>query len=297
MSRKRPALALSRASSSCRRPTTILGTAFSRFWLQSPCRWVSSFGAVIGNRKKNITKASARVHLLLLLAFFAFVCFQTYLSVRAADLAHRRDINLALPPVSLEKILAEPEENWPYRRVVARGMLVPFVEAYLHVPAREGGEPGVKVHIPLELRHRPFDELEEDVIARPLGRIVMADAGYVEWPLPRRRPPPEKLRVRNFAGVLSPAQERSFLTPSPEPDLRVWYGRDVQAMTRDSLIEVPSIVFFIESPTGGGRRMLPLDKPARPPHEAIAAASFGAAGLFAILWLSPRRRREAGTVV
>ena len=230
-------------------------------------------------------KPGSPAYLLALLIALAFGGWQAYLYVDQQDRHAREEANLAAPVASLLSVLAEPPENWAYRRVTTRGRLT-TVNSYLFARGVDGQD-GAKVIAP--------------ILLEGAGKFIMADTGYIDWPPPRETiptfdqvaPTDRTPQVTNYSGILLPAQEAGLLSPLPNLNARLWYISDVADMASTvSLPPVDPVLLHLDSPSTKGRKMVPFERGPGPDHAMIAGISFGLAMILALVYLVFDRRRE-----
>lgn len=121
------------------------------------------------------------------------------------------------PPVSLQQALSEYPESLEYRRVRVRGRFDHANEVYLFTKP-QGDGPGYNVITPL---------------VREEGPPVLVERGFVpqDMRLPETRPEGQVQGEVKITGLLRTPQEGTLFTPPPDEEKRIWYARNVAAMT------------------------------------------------------------------
>ena len=147
--------------------------------------------------------------------------------------------NMTAAPLSLDAILAMPEDRAQYTRVTLQGAFDHAKEAYAF--ATTGGAAVYHVLTPLRL---------DD------GRVLMVDRGEI----PKERLNPNSRAAGNVegptqvTGVWRTPDPPSGFTPPPDLGNRIWYARDVTAMAKAAGVRLaaPVVVEADATPNPGG---------------------------------------------
>jgi surfeit locus 1 family protein len=151
----------------------------------------------------------------------------------------RVDSHMTAAPVSLDRVMALPQEEAQYRRVTLEGRFDHAREAYVFTTA--DGAPVYHVLTPL----RTDD-----------GRTLMVDRGEV----PKEKLSPATHAAGNIAGETQvtgvwrlPDAPGAF-TPAPDLAHRIWYSRDLKSIAAaDRLtLAAPVVVEADATPNPGG---------------------------------------------
>jgi surfeit locus 1 family protein len=195
-----------------------------------------------------------------------------------------RDARLAAPVAALP-IDSADWRTWDFRRVVVRGRFEHDLEQLLG--ASKHGE---------RLGHRVLTPL-----LRPDGSTLLVDRGWV----PTDRADPAARREGQVEGeveIAGIARYRAdtapgWFTPANQPDDRVWYGYDLDALEAALGLELlPIVVEADETPNPGG---LPIGGQTIPAlsnnHLQYAITWYGLAASLVVIYLlfSMRRMDEA----
>ncbi|MDE2183369.1 MAG: SURF1 family protein [Alphaproteobacteria bacterium] len=147
--------------------------------------------------------------------------------------------SLTLPPISLDQALAMGA-GAQYRHVALDGHFENAKEAYVFGTGPEG-EPVYHVLVPF---------LTTD------GRTLIVDRGIVPAALldPARRAAGQLSGTRHVVGVWRVPDAPGFFTPKPDLAHRIWYSREVVAISRTDGVKVaaPVVVEADASPNPGG---------------------------------------------
>lgn len=193
---------------------------------------------------------------------------------------------LRMTPAQMDAIedAAARGERVAYRTVIAAGQFDHANELYYYVAAPvdpTDGPPGYHVITPL---------------IRMSGPTVLVDRGYVpeNFRDPSTRPNGQVEGYVTVRGVVRESARSGVLTPRPDPKTKVFYARDLQAMSK-SLGLLGTVPFFIEadsSPNPGGwprggqtRADLPNN------HLGYAITWFGLAAALLAVYLVYHRHR------
>ena len=125
-----------------------------------------------------------------------------------------------LPPVSLDDVLALPQNEWAYRRVMLTGRFV--------------GEP-VRVFTTLSDPNGAYEGpgywLMHPFQAAGSPDIVFVNRGFIPFVIPpgetvRRAP----VGTVQFEGLVRPDDPAGWMTPDPDMDQRIIYRRDTEQL-------------------------------------------------------------------
>jgi surfeit locus 1 family protein len=147
--------------------------------------------------------------------------------------------NLTLPPVSLDAALAMGTAA-DYRHVALMGHFEHAREAYIYTVA-EGGTPVYHVVTPF---------------VTDRGRVLLVDRGFVPEALrdPAKRLAGQVQGEQRIVGVWRTPDAPGLFTPPPDGIHRVWYSRDVKAISASDRVTLtaPVIVEADSAPNAGG---------------------------------------------
>lgn len=193
-----------------------------------------------------------------------------------------QEAQLSAPPVALEALSAAQArgESIDYRPVVARGRFDHAHELYLFRPSREG-EGGYHVITPLLRDGKPPVLVDRGYVPAALRDPDLRKAGNIKGPLTVR-------------GIARESEKGGPFTPRDEPEKRLFFARDVEAMAAAIGLEGPE-PFFVEAdatenPGGwpkGGQTAIAL----RNPHLGYALTWFGLAVVLIAVYLAYHRAR------
>lgn len=183
--------------------------------------------------------------------------------------------------VSLDRALSDYSGTLEYRRVTVRGRFDHSKEIYLFAHPG-GGEPGYNIVTPL---------------MRGDSRPVLVERGFVprDKRLPETRANGQVPGEVEITGLIRTAQSGTVFTPPPDREKRIWYARDIPAMTEAAGLEqaLPVIVAAgpEATPEGGWPRggTTPLTFPNR--HLEYALTWFALAAVLVVVYVFYHRAR------
>ncbi len=186
----------------------------------------------------------------------------------------RVDSRMAAPPVSLDRILAMPQDEAQYRRVTLKGHFDHAREAYVFTTA--DGAPVYHVLTPFHA---------ED------GRILVVDRGEVPKELldPANRAAGNSMAETQVTGVWRVPDAQGYFTGKPDPIHRIWYARDLRGIAAADHLTLAAPVVIeaddVHNPGGwpkGGQTVVAF----RNQHLSYAVTWFGLALGLLCIWFA-----------